>query len=150
MESNTIDFFVSHTGADAVWANWIGWTLEEAGYSVVIDRWDWRPGENFAVAMQQALVTSRHLLAVLSPDYLTATFCQPEWAAAFARDPHGWNRALIPVKVRPCQPDGLLRPILLIDLIGLDQAAAKRRLLDGIGPGRRRPHHEPPFPGPSS
>ena len=26
------DFFVSHTGADSAWAEWIAWQLETAGY----------------------------------------------------------------------------------------------------------------------
>jgi hypothetical protein len=40
------DFFVSYNRADRDWAEWIAWQLEEAGYSVVIQDWDFRPGEN--------------------------------------------------------------------------------------------------------
>jgi TIR domain len=30
------DFFVSYTGADRAWAEWIAWQLEDAGYSIVL------------------------------------------------------------------------------------------------------------------
>jgi hypothetical protein len=29
--AETRDFFVSFTGADRAWAEWIAWTIEEAG-----------------------------------------------------------------------------------------------------------------------
>lgn len=34
------DFFVSYTETDQAWAVWIAWTLEAAGYSTVIQVWD--------------------------------------------------------------------------------------------------------------
>ncbi len=36
-------FFVSYNGRDKHWAEWIAWILEEAGYSVIIQAWDFRP-----------------------------------------------------------------------------------------------------------
>jgi hypothetical protein len=47
------DFFVSYNKADA-WAEWIAWQLEEAGYSTVIQAWDFRPGSNFVLEMHRA------------------------------------------------------------------------------------------------
>jgi len=29
-------FFISRTGADAKWAEWIAWILEDSGYSVLV------------------------------------------------------------------------------------------------------------------
>jgi TIR domain len=37
MGGNGIDFFVSHAGADAAWAEWVAWQLIDAGYSVELD-----------------------------------------------------------------------------------------------------------------
>ena len=48
------DFFVSYNKADRDWAEWIAWTLEEAGYSVVIQAWDFRAGGNFVLEMHKA------------------------------------------------------------------------------------------------
>jgi hypothetical protein len=68
---------------------WIAWQLEEAGYKVVIQAWDSRPGSNFVLFMQRALEEAERIIAVLSPDYLNAPFPQAEWAAAFPEDPTG-------------------------------------------------------------
>jgi hypothetical protein len=45
------DFLVSSTDADLGWAEWIAWTLEEAGYRVLLQAWDFTPGSNELFAM---------------------------------------------------------------------------------------------------
>jgi hypothetical protein len=77
------DFFISYTKADKAWAEWIAWTLEEAGLSVIIQAWDFRPGGNFVLDMQRAASETEKTIVVLSPAYLEAEYTQPEWAAAF-------------------------------------------------------------------
>src|SRR4029077_4503467 len=92
------DFFISYASLDAAWAEWVGWVLEEAGASVVLQAWDFRPGSNFVLEMQHAAVSAERTIAILSPDYLKSQFAGPEWAAAFAQDPEGMKRSLIPVR----------------------------------------------------
>src|SRR5438045_3533214 len=60
------DFFVSFNRADQAWAAWIAWTLEEAGYSVWYQHWDF--AGNFVRDMDRAHEGSRRTLGVLSPD----------------------------------------------------------------------------------
>ena len=48
------NFFVSYTGADEAWAEWIAFALERAGFTTVIQAWDFRPGSNFVIEMQNA------------------------------------------------------------------------------------------------
>src|ERR1022692_1848443 len=93
-------------------------------------------------------------IAVLSPDYLAAAFTQPEWASAFAKDPTGQDRKLVPVRVRECRPKGLLATLVYIDLVGQKEAVARKALLDGVGRGTRAPSatmgpqaDRPRFPG---
>jgi hypothetical protein len=38
------DFFISYTGADTPWAEWIAWQLEDASYTTRLQAWDFRPG----------------------------------------------------------------------------------------------------------
>ena len=142
-----IDFFISYTHADRPWAVWLAWQLEEAGYTTLLDVWDMRPGANFILAMQQATVQAERTLLVLSPDYLSALFPQPEWAAALAHDPTGTQGTLVPVRVRECTPPGMLRPLLYIDLVGLDEATARDTLLAGVRRERAKPTTAPGFPG---
>ncbi|MEM8717361.1 MAG: toll/interleukin-1 receptor domain-containing protein [Cyanobacteria bacterium P01_G01_bin.4] len=138
-------FFVSYNKADKAWAEWIAWILEDEGHSIVIQAWDFRPGGNFVLDMQKATVETDKTLVVLSEDYLNAEFTQPEWATAFADDPRSLQRKIIPIKVRACNPSGLLRPIVYVDLVGLEREAAHQKILEAL-PERLKPDVEPPFP----
>jgi hypothetical protein len=138
------DFFVSFNQADRSWATWIAWVLEEAGYSVWFQDWDFTG--NFVLEMDKAHTLSRRTIAVLSPDYLTSRFTAPEWAARFAQDATSEHDLLIPVRVRKAEPQGLLRTIVYIDLVGCDEATARQRLLDRVRSIRRKPEEPPLFP----
>jgi tetratricopeptide (TPR) repeat protein len=140
------DFFVSYNKADRQWAEWIAWTLEESGYSVVIQAWDFRPGGNFVLEMQRATVEAQKTIAVLSEDYLKSAFTQPEWAAAFAQGPQGQKGTLILVRVQPCKLSGLLASIIYVDLLNLDADAAQETLLQALVE-RAKPLQKPQFPG---
>ena len=50
----TTDFFISYASADRAWAEWIAYELERAGYSVVIQAWDFKPGIDFVRAIKAA------------------------------------------------------------------------------------------------
>lgn len=120
------DFFVSYNRHDTDWAEWIAWVLEENGYTVTIQAWDFRPGGNFAVDMNKAIKNSRRTIAVLSETYLQSEFTLPEWAAAFIKDPTSEMHKLVPVRVKPCEPDGLLQGIVYADLIDKSEEEAKK------------------------
>jgi hypothetical protein len=92
----TPNFFISFTGPDRPWAEWIAWELEQTGHSVTIQAWDFRPGSDFVVEMERALAQAGRVLAVLSPAYLASPFAMAEWRAAFAGDPQGATSGLSP------------------------------------------------------
>jgi DNA polymerase III delta prime subunit len=140
------DFFISYNQSDRAWAEWLAWTLEEAGYSVIIEAWDFRPGGNFAVEMQNATVQAKKMIAVLSENYLNANFTHAEWAAYFRQDPKGEQRLLIWVRVQDCQPTGMLATMIYVDMVGLDEATAQLKILDALKE-RAKPEWKPAFPG---
>jgi tetratricopeptide (TPR) repeat protein len=139
-------FFVSYTGADQAWAEWIADQLETAGHPVVLQAWDFRPGENFVLRMNQALEQAGRVLAVLSPAYFGSAYATDEWTAALVRDPAGRDR-LLPVRIEPCALPPLISNRVYVDLVGLDEPAAKARLLAGIEQRRAKPAGPRPFPG---
>jgi hypothetical protein len=143
VSADSRDFFISYTQTDRGWAEWIAWQLEAANYSTFIEEWDFRAGGNFVVEMDRAAKTTRRTIAVLSPDYLAANFTQAEWAAAFARDPTGAQRVLLPVRVADCRPEGLLASTIYVDLVGVDESAAKQKLLAGVSAQRPKPMAAP-------
>lgn len=140
-------FFISYNKADRGWAEWIAWQLEEAGYTTILQAWDFRPGGNFVLDMQTAAAKAERTIALLSPDYLEALYTHPEWAAAFAKDPTGQGKTLVPVMVRACDLDGLLPQITYIDLRDSTEADARETLLRGVHVGRAKPRSAPAFPG---
>ncbi len=118
---------------------WIGFVLEEEGFTVVIQAWDFRPGSNFVLEMQRAETAADRTIMVLSLDYLNPQFASPEWAAAFAQDSQGLKRKLVPVMVRQCQPPGLLSSVVHISLVGEDESVAQGLLLNGLNAKRAKP-----------
>lgn len=145
------DFFISYAPDDQPWAEWIALQLEQAGHTIRIEAWDFRPGSNLILETDNTIRTSNRTLLVLTPAYLQAALTQAHWSTVFLSDPTGAQKHLLPVRVEPCDIVGLLGSIIPIDLIGLDEAQAQARLLAGIQPGRARPataaypqHHPSP------
>lgn len=143
------DFFISYAPADRAWAEWIAWMLEGAGFSTVLAAWDFRPGANLVLEMDRATRDTQRTLVVLSPDWQTCAHGMAQWAAVFEQDPAATKRQLLPVLVRQVEVTGLLSPLLPIDLVGMDEATATRRLLTGVAGERQRPAQAPVFPGTS-
>ena len=120
--------------------------LEQAGYSTVSQALDFRPGQDFVRAMQVAVTSATRTIAVLSPAYFESRFGEAEWRVAFQADPSGERGLLVPVRVQPCTPPGLLAARVYVDLVDLDEHAARERLLAAVGPPPSRPATAP-FPG---
>jgi hypothetical protein len=143
VRSRGADFFISHAGRDTAWAEWLAWQLQELGYTVELDVWDWAPGEDFVARMAAALESADRLLAVCSQAYFASPFGGAELRAAFTREPAGDGR-IVPVLVEPVTLPALYAPLIHLDLAGLDEATAAdrlRRRLTGL-----RPAGPPPFP----
>ncbi|OHV43083.1 hypothetical protein BBK14_10635 [Parafrankia soli] len=153
------DFFVSYTKDDRPWAEWVAWQLEvEAGYSVLVEAWDFVPGANWVTRMQQGVAQAQRTIALLSNAYLRSVYGQAVWQAAYAADPLGFNRKLVPIRLEDCPRPGLLGQIVPIDLFDRYPAdAARQHLLDTIattlnGTAKQlaspaSPGTPPPFPG---
>jgi energy-coupling factor transporter ATP-binding protein EcfA2 len=141
------DFFISYRTLNEGWAEWIAWHLEAEGYTTFLQAWDFRPGRNFVNEMEHGITCCARTLAVLSPAYFESGFTKAEWFAAFAQDPTGEKGLLLPVRVEPCDVEGLLGQIIYVNLVGLDEQAARERLLAGIAQTRAKPTKPPRYPG---
>lgn len=141
-----MDFFISYNYQDRDYAEWIAYVLEDAGYQTIIQAWDFQPGQNFIVLVNEALKKAQRVIAVLSPDYIHANLSKSEWAAAFAMDPEGNDGKLVSVRIEECTLDGLLNQIIHIDLVGKSEEEAEKSLLDGLRRERKKPEARPAFP----
>jgi len=130
----TRDFFISYTSADRKWAEWIASVLESDKHTTVIQSWDFGAGCNFVHEMDEALRTCRRTVLVYTPAYFKSLYTQAEWKAAFASDPVGEKRTLLPVRVKACAPGGLLSAIAYVDLVKQPEEEARKRLLMAARP----------------
>jgi hypothetical protein len=126
------DFFVSCAESDRAWGEWIAWSLEERGHRVNLRAWESAPGANVVHGLHEAVRLSARTLAVISPAYLRGEGVLTEWGAAWRADPLGLRRSLLPIRVEECAPEGLLRDIRCVDLVGLGVEVARERLMGEI------------------
>ena len=145
-----VDFFVSHAGADRAWAEWVAWQIEQAGYTVELDVWDWATGQNFVTAMSDALGRCDRVVALFSAAYFDRSrYTTEEWTAALVHQSDTGRGRLVPVRtedVPPADMPPVLQTLLFCDLFGVDAGEARRVLLDAVQ-GPKRPDGEPLFPG---
>jgi hypothetical protein len=141
-------FFISHAGADRAWAEWVAWQLEQAGYQVVLDVWDWAAGQNFIAAISDALDRCDKVVALFSVAYFDRSrYTTEEWTTAVLHTPGGTSR-LIPVRIEDvpaAHMPAVLQPLLYRDVFGMSAGQARQTLLEAVA-GPRRPGQEPPFP----
>ena len=129
---NRKDFFISYTGSDTQYATWVAELLESKGFKVVIQAWDFRPGDNFVKKIDDALRECKKLLIILSQNYLRSEWCRTEWTSKLAEKSNPNDGAIIPIRVEPVEVEGLLSPIVYIDIVDKDEPDARQCILDGI------------------
>ena len=142
----SVNFFISYTAVDRKWAEWVAGTLEEAGYTTVLQAWDFRPGQNFVQQMDDAMRESERTIAIVSRDYYRSAYAVPEWSAAVTRDPTGRRGVLLPIRVDDVVLEGIFATLTRIDLLNLSPDAARTRLLEGVSLERVRPAGIPGLP----
>jgi hypothetical protein len=132
------------------------WVLEQRGYTCFAQFTDIPVGCDFIQQMNDGLRRSRQVVAILSPDYLMSDFATSELNTAIGTDPVGHGRRLIPIRVRPCKPDGLLATRVYVDLVRKQSVDAVDSLIQGVEAAKiglaaaasptvfQKP---PPFPG---
>ncbi|OHV43435.1 toll/interleukin-1 receptor domain-containing protein [Pseudofrankia sp. BMG5.36] len=141
-----MDYFISYTGADLAWAEWIAWQLEATGHTTLIQAWDFGPGAHFVTEMHRASQAAERTIAVLSTAYQRSDHAEAEWQAAWGANPSGEMRRLLVFRVEDCDRPRLLRQLVTVDLFGLDHDAARDQLLAATANQRRKPAKSPAFP----
>jgi hypothetical protein len=96
--------------------------------------------------MHAAVEAADRVVALWSSAYFEdGRYTEQEWSAALVTDDRGGHR-LVPVQVERCTLPRLLRPLVRVELFGVGEAEAARRLLEAVR-GPRRPDGVPVFPG---
>ena len=128
----SMDYFVAYHAADQEWAEWIGQRLQDAGYTVELQSYDYWARSSMILEMFAVSAIADATIALLSPDFLAESLDRPEWQAAHAQDPTGTRGILLPVRVRECDVEGTLPNMRFVDLVGLGEEEAGEALLERI------------------
>src|SRR5690242_2338528 len=96
--SEPLHFFVSYSPLDELWATWIAWQLETAGFTTMLQAWDMVAGSNFIDFMDRGVSDSVAVIAVLSRHYMRSRYGRLEWQAALRSEPDHPERRLITVR----------------------------------------------------
>ena len=148
-----VNYFISYTGVDREYAEWIGWELERAGYSYILQAKDFPPGSRFIREMRGALERTDQLIAVFSPAYFKSGYASLEIETMLAGDPLGEKRLVIPVRIAECNIPTMFSDLVFIDLIRKGEKEARRALIAGVRgakvgtPAKRTVMKRPSWPG---
>ncbi|WP_427165678.1 FxSxx-COOH system tetratricopeptide repeat protein [Streptomyces sp. C1-1] len=149
--------FLSYVPQDRMWAEWIGWVLGEAGFTVADARSE--DGSAAGVPLRDDTDSkvrgASRTVAVLSADYQKSPEARAVWEAVAAADPMGSRRTLVPVRVseaRLTHPFSDRMPIHLSSMNENQAKSALMRALDAQPVQREHPADAggatgPRFPG---
>lgn len=126
------DFFVSYTGKDVNYATWVAKLLEDNGYTVTIQAWDFLSGDNFVANINKALIECKKLIVILSESYLKSKWCEIEWTAKLSEQIKLDERRIIPIRIEPIEVKGLLSPISYINIVDNTEDEAKQKILEDV------------------
>ncbi len=132
------DVFLSYSSRDADWVrSKLLPALEGATLVVCIDFRDFVPGAPSVTEMERAAIDSRHTVVVLSPNYLKSEWTEFENLLVQTRDPAARQRAIVPIRIAPCEVPPRLEMLTRVDFVPpADEANAFERLIDAL---RKRP-----------
>lgn len=95
------DVFISCSHRDSQWVkNWLLPRLEDAGLDVIIDFRDFEIGVPSIVNMENAVQDSRHVLLVVTPNWVNSEWTDFEALLAQTNDPAGVRRRTLPLMLR--------------------------------------------------
>ena len=109
----TYDVFISYSHSDVDFAL----DLEKAlsGLSVYRDQSTIKVGDAWFADLVKAIYSSRSVVVLLSPEYVSSPMCRAELFHALGRDPDGHAKIVLPVLLRPVQLPDALRLIQYLD-----------------------------------
>lgn len=109
------DIYICYNGADLEWVKSLAEQVESETIdgnqtsrplTAFFDKWDIAPGQSLIDRMNEGMKTARHVVPVLSPEFLKADWPRFEWKHIVAQDPNNSQGRLIPIMLRDRSADG--------------------------------------------
>jgi tetratricopeptide (TPR) repeat protein len=138
--AGVFDFFISRRGPAAGIAQEVAAVLRDAGYTVCLQDDNIEVGHNFVAEMHKMLTECRHLVAILTQDYLQSPYTLEEWTNFVALSKRSnESRRLIPLRVEDIEVTGLFAAQVYGDLVGVADPARRRQIILNAATGRLAP-----------
>src|SRR5215471_8941820 len=96
------DVFLSNNRAQKDWTRELAIGLDERGFKVWFDEWSLPAGTVASKGMELGIEESRHVVLVLSPEFLESEWTDYETEISIVDDPANRNRKLIPILYSKC------------------------------------------------
>lgn len=115
MKNESKDVYICYNGADLEWVKRLAEQIESEtidgaadtrSLSVFFDKWDIEAGQSLIDRMNEGMKSARHVITVLSPEFLSADWPRFEWKHIVAQDPNNSRGRLIPILLRDLSVDG--------------------------------------------
>lgn len=140
-------YFLSFTGVDREWADWIGYVMTETGHHVSNHNWEIKAGQNFIKWMNEHLNACDHIICLLSNSYVEAAFSRAEAEFGSYDSISGEDGKLIPIVIEPCEEiPPLMKPLKRLHIHGLPEVQVEKLLTDFLLPPSM-PQERPRYPG---
>ena len=107
--------FLSHNRTDKEWTRDLVQRLRQAGLSVFFDEDSISLGEDVPLALERAIIASRHVFLILSPEAISSRWVALEMSTSLYRDPNAAERTIIPIILRDCEIPLLIARINYLD-----------------------------------
>jgi tetratricopeptide (TPR) repeat protein len=142
------DYFISRSSVEAAFAHWIGQLIAAQG-KTYIEQSEHFGHEDFMNAMHRAFLSGARVVALYSQSYLDSKYCLREATEALKGDPANEQQRLIPLRIEPCAPVGMLNITytdLLADRRQADASALAARICRALGLAAPDLARLPPLP----
>jgi TIR domain len=124
-------FFISRAGADKRWGELIASVVRDAGHEPFFEDEYFQVGQSIPYNMNRG-AEADCTVAVWSPAYFECEHCVAELSAAVMQSPLGLRGRFIPIRVAPVEIPPLYAKLAYLDLVGIDDDAARQRILAAV------------------
>jgi hypothetical protein len=111
--TSTYDVFISYSHSDINFASDLEKALSDL--TVYRDQRSIKIGDAWFADLIKAIYSSRSVVVLLSPEYVSSPMCRAELFHALGRDPDGNAKIILPVLLRAAQLPDALRLIQYLD-----------------------------------
>lgn len=135
-EPKSQTYFISYASEQEPLAQEVLSVVEGQGHQAIVQFRDFAQGR-FVRSMREGIERADRFIALQSKAYWKSDHCQAEWDAAYARDPGGQKRLIIPFLIEPIPLPPIASELVYKSLIGLNADQRQAAIADWIN---YRPH----------